>query len=78
MKIKTKDGIAEPFPASDLQKNNRLLKSLTIGLEKNNVWFKTVAITFAILVIFLIVSVLWLKFSGVGHNMVWELSSGLR
>lgn len=37
-------------------------------------WFKIFAISFLILVIFIIVFFLWLKFSGVGHNIIYELS----
>ena len=60
MNIKTKDGVAEPFPLSDIQVNNR--------------WLKVLAISFAIFVLFLIIGILWLKFSGIGHNIIWELS----
>ncbi len=32
MNIKTKNGIAEPMPLSDIQRNNRILLSLTIAV----------------------------------------------
>ncbi len=32
MNIKTKDGIAEPLPLSDIQRNNRILTALTIAV----------------------------------------------
>ena len=60
MEIKTKGGIAEPLELSDIQENNK--------------WLKVLAVSFAVLVFFLIVFVLWLKFSGIGHNIIHELS----
>lgn len=60
MKISTKGGIAEGMPLSDIQENNR--------------WLKVLAISFTILVVFIIGIVLWLKFSGIGHNIIYELS----
>ena len=60
MNIKTKAGIAEPLPLSDIQINNR--------------WIRILAVSFAVLVIFIIFSALWLKFSGIGHNIIYELS----
>ena len=61
MNIKTKDGIAESMPLSDIQENNR--------------WLKVIAISFATLVLFIIIFVLWLKLSGIGHNIIYELGS---
>ena len=60
MKIKTKEGIAKGFPLSDIQENNK--------------WLKVLALSFALFVLFLIAFVLWLKFSGIGHNIIYELS----
>jgi len=60
MEIKTSKGIAKAMPLSDIQENNR--------------WLKVLAVSFALFVAFLIVFVLWLKFSGIGHNIIYELS----
>ena len=61
MEIRTKLGIAKAMPLSDIQENNK--------------WLKVLAISFAVFVIFLIAFALWLKFSGIGHNIIFELSS---
>ena len=60
MKIQTNKGIAEGLPLSDIQENNK--------------WLKVIAVSFAIFVFFLIAFVLWLKFSGIGHNIIYEIS----
>ena|SRR3990167_4608180 len=60
MKIQTNEGISEGFPLSDIQKNNK--------------WLKVLAVSFAVFVFFLITFALWLKFSGIGHNIIYELS----
>ena len=60
MEIKTSKGIAKPFPLSDIQENNK--------------WLKVLAVSFAVFVFFLIAFALWLKFSGIGHNIIYELS----
>src|SRR3990167_9459966 len=60
MEIKTSKGIAKSMPLSDIQENNR--------------WLKVLAVSFAVFVFFLIAFVLWLKFSGIGHNIIYELS----
>ena len=60
MKIRTESGIAESMPLSDIQENNR--------------WLKVLAISFALFVVLLIAFALWLKFSGIGHNIIYELS----
>ena len=61
MEIRTLKGIAKAMPLSDIQENNR--------------WLKVLALSFAVFVIFLIVFILWLKFSGIGHNIIYELGS---
>lgn len=60
MDIETEDGVGKGMPLTDIQKNNR--------------WLKVLAISFAIFVFFIIVFTLWLKFSGIGHNIIYELS----
>ena len=60
MEIKTSKGIAKGLPLSDIQENNK--------------WLKVLAVSFALFVFFLIAFVLWLKFSGIGHNIIYELS----
>ena len=60
LKIKTNDGIGESMPLTDIQKNNR--------------WLKLLSISFAIFIFFIIIFILWLKFSGIGHNIIYELS----
>ena len=57
MKIRTESGIAESMPLSDIQENNR--------------WLKVLAISFALFVVLLIAFALWLKFSGIGHNIIY-------
>ena len=37
-------------------------------------WVKVLAVAFVILVLFIIMLFLWLKFSGIGHNIIFELS----
>lgn len=61
MNIKTEKGVAEGMPLSDIQENNK--------------WLKVLAISFAVFVAFLILFALWLKFSGIGHNIIYELSN---
>jgi len=60
MKIKTINGTGEPMPLTDIQENNR--------------WLKFLAISFAIFILFIIILFLWLKLSGIGHNIIYELS----
>ena len=60
MKIRTQGGLAESLPLSDIQQNNR--------------WLRVLAVSFSVFVLFMVMSALWLKFSGVGHNIIYELS----
>mgnify|MGYP001561770520 FL=1 len=60
MEIRTKSGTAKGMPLSDIQENNK--------------WLKVLAVSFAVFVIFIIAFALWLKFSGIGHNIIYELS----
>ncbi len=57
-------------------KGNKLygFSHLKVNLEKVAFWLKVMAISFTIFVIFVIGLFLWLKFSGIGHNIIYELS----
>ena len=61
MEIKTEKGIAKAMPLSDIQENNK--------------WLKVLAVSFVVFAFFLIAFVLWLKFSGIGHNIIYELGN---
>lgn len=60
MKIKTKDGIAEPLPLSDIQINNR--------------WLKVIGFTMFLFFIYLIWLTYYIISNNVVNNIIYELS----
>ena len=56
------------------EEGNTLYGFSVKDMSEYNRWLKVLAISFSVFVIFMVMSALWLKFSGVGHNIIYELS----
>lgn len=56
------------------EKGNKLYGYSQVSLDKLVVWVKVLTINFVVLVVFIIILFLWLKLSGIGHNIIYELS----
>ena len=65
----------QPNPLSYTDDEGKKLYGFSqTSLDKLSNYVKLLAIFFVVFVILLVAFFLWIKFSGIGNNIVWELS----